>query len=196
MSSAFALATILEIVQNHLGWPLMWRTRRWAISHILRGVQLDGDVSVEGPLYLENHGHIRFGSGVILRSSWHRPIALSVMSSEATLTIGQGAFLNWGVDIGLACKVVIGANALIGDDVVIYDSDWHTIDGTDQDVPKAPTYIGRGVWLGARSMVLRGVSIGDNSVIAASSVVTYSLPDHVLAAGAPAKVIRKIQRSR
>ena len=93
-------------------------------------------------------------------------------------------------------EVFIGAYSLISIDCLIYDTDWHRLDGQDLDVTSTPTRIGRGVWLGARVMVLKGVTIGDNSVVAANSVVTRDLPSNVLAGGNPARIIRPIDRSR
>lgn len=55
-----------------------------------------------------------------------------------------------------------------------------------------PVTIGNNVWLGSRVMILKGVSIGDNSVIGASSVVTKPIPANCIAAGNPAKIIRYI----
>lgn len=93
-------------------------------------------------------------------------------------------------------EVVIGAYSLIPIDCLIYDTDWHRLDGLDLDALAAPTRIGRGVWLGARIVALKGVTIGDNTVVAANSVVTRSLPNNVLAGGSPARVIRTIDRNR
>jgi maltose O-acetyltransferase len=56
-----------------------------------------------------------------------------------------------------------------------------------------PVSIGNNVWIGSRVMILKGASIGDNSVIAAMSVVTSAIPANCVAAGVPAKVIRKIE---
>ena len=112
------------------------------------------------------------------------------------MIIENNAFINYGTEISLAKEVLIGAYSLISIDCLIYDTDWHSLDGLDLDVPAVPTRIGRGVWLGARVMVLKGVTIGDNTVVAANSVVTQDLPGNVLAGGSPARVIRSIQRSR
>ncbi len=190
-------SNLQQFVRGHLTWRGMWRLSQWITQQQLREVQIVGNsVSAYGPLYLVNNGTIRIGDYVELRSSWHKPSSFIVVNSEAVLTIEDHAFINWGVNVGVAQSVTIGAYSQIGDDCVIYDSDWHSIDGLDQDVPTAPTVIGRGVWLGARVMVLQGVTIGNNTVVAANSVVTKSLPADVLAGGAPAKVIRSINRNR
>lgn len=173
-----------------------WRLRQWTLKQQLRTVRNVGlGVQVFGPLQLMNLGQIEIGQYVELRSSWHRPISIATVRPEARLVIEQFAFINWGVNIGVVQEVIIGAHALIGDDCIIYDTDWHRTDGSDGDESGAPTRIGRGVWLGARVVVLKGVTIGDNTVVAANSTVTRDLPCNVLAGGSPAQVIKNIERS-
>src|SRR5690606_32165532 len=121
------------------------------------------------------------GPHVELRSSWHRPISLAVTRPTARLLIEEHAFVNWGVNIGVVQEVIIGAHSLIGDDCIIYDTDWHDVNGAQSRLQGARTCIGRGAWLGARVVVLKGVTIGDKTVVAANSTVTRSLPANVLA---------------
>ena len=121
-------------------------------------------------------------------------MSLVVVRPEARLVIEERAFINWGVNIGVVNEVIIGAHSLIGDDCIIYDTDWHSSDGLQHQALGMPTRIGRGVWLGARVVVLKGVTIGDNTVVAANSTVTCDLPFNVLASGNPARVVRDISR--
>jgi maltose O-acetyltransferase len=83
----------------------------------------------------------------------------------------------------------------IGDQVAIYDCDFHEINPSTRDRsygPTSPVVIGNNVWLGSRVIVLKGVTIGDNSVVGAMSVVTKSIPANCVAAGIPARIIRHI----
>lgn len=163
----------------------------------LKNVQKIGnEIELTGPVIIENAGTIEIGDQVIFDSKWYKPIYIQLSRPEAKLTIERNAFINFGTEISLVKEVFIGASSLIGIDCLIYDTDWHSLDGLDRDVPVAPTRIGRGVWLGARVIVMKGVSIGDNTVVAANSVVTNDLPNNVLAGGSPARVIREIERSR
>ncbi|MBP7051983.1 MAG: hypothetical protein KBE65_13295 [Phycisphaerae bacterium] len=79
--------------------------------------------------------------------------------------------------------------------MAIYDCDFHEIDPILRNRgpgPNMPVEIGDNVWLGSRVMVLKGVTIGANSVVGAGSIVTTSLPANCVAAGVPARVIRTV----
>lgn len=92
----------------------------------------------------------------------------------------------------IACfnHITIGSHVFIGENVTIRDSDNHRISNAPRPVTE-PIVIGDHVWIGINSTLLKGARIGHGSIIAAGSVVTKSIPDHVLAGGIPAKVIRE-----
>lgn len=200
MLTAYFWAMLQGLVR---GWaqaqprtPGIWRFLRWVQLQQLPGVQEVGtDFDLVGPIYFVNAGHVKIGNHVTLRSSWHRPIALSVTNPNARLVLDDYVVLNWGVNIGVSKEVVFAPHSGASDDCVIYDTDWHSLDGIDQEAPTAPTRFGKGVWLCARVVVLKGVTIGENSVVGANSVVTHDLPANVVAAGAPAKVIRSLEHT-
>jgi maltose O-acetyltransferase len=128
----------------------------------------------------------RLGSGEIL---------LQPRAVASTVIIGdRNAFSN-NVSLCAMGEISIGNDCLLGDQVAIYDCDFHELDPQYRNRsagPVLPVVIGNNVWLASRVMVLKGVSIGDNTVVAAGAVVTKSLPANVMAAGVPAKIIRKI----
>lgn len=105
--------------------------------------------------------------------------------------IGQWCYLWAGDNSG---TIEIGENALLSPGVFVTASnyDFDAGDGPVMDLPKkeANVRIGGNTWLGAKVVVLPGVSIGDGTVVAAGAVVTTDLPAGVLAAGVPARVIR------
>lgn len=107
----------------------------------------------------------------------------------AELEIGSGYF-NSNVQIICQEKIVIGNDVVVARDVVIRDSDAHKLNSPGYQMKK-PVHIGNHVWIGARAMILKGVTIGDGAVIAAGAVVTQDIPAHAVAAGVPAKVIRE-----
>ncbi len=98
-------------------------------------------------------------------------------------TIGRRFFIDHGTG------VVIGETAEIGDDVTIYQG--VTLGGTGKDIGKRHPTVGNGVMIGAGSKVLGPFRVGDNSNIAAGSVVLHEIPDNCTAVGAPARVVKR-----
>ena len=118
---------------------------------------------------------------------------------EAQIIIGNGNMFNNNVTLCGNKLIRIGDNCQIGDQVAVYDCDFHEIAPQTRNRgcgPTAPVNIGSNVWLGSRVMVLKGVTIGDNSVIGAMSVVVGSIPPDCVAAGVPARVIRGMAEPR
>jgi acetyltransferase-like isoleucine patch superfamily enzyme len=106
------------------------------------------------------------------------------------LTLGD-SFINTGVHISCADKITIGNKCAIARNVFFYDCDQHSvITNGETAVNHAPIIIEDHVWIGVGSIILKGVTIGEGSVIGAGSVVTKDVPKKCLAAGNPAKVIR------
>ena len=82
---------------------------------------------------------------------------------------------------------------MIASDVVITDSDWHGIyDRTDYVANPKPVKIHKNVWIGERSIILKGTQIGENSIIGAGSVVNGNIPPNSVYAGNPAKEVKKL----
>jgi acetyltransferase-like isoleucine patch superfamily enzyme len=116
------------------------------------------------------------------------------VAEAASLIIGDDVFLNGGVCIEAWREVRIGSNVLMAPYASIIDDDRHEMEpGTRRD--KGPVIVGDNVWLGRNVAVLPGVRIGDGSVIGANSVVSRDIPAGCFAAGAPARVIRNLDRS-
>ena len=101
----------------------------------------------------------------------------------------NGGFVNEGVTITCASNVYIGKGANIAREAVIRDYDGHYIEDLNYRTSK-PVRIGDNVWIGYRAMILKGVTVGDGSIVAANSVVTKDVPSHCIVAGNPAKIIR------
>ncbi len=98
-------------------------------------------------------------------------------------TIGRRFFIDHGTG------VVIGETAVIGDDVTIYQG--VTLGGTGKDIGKRHPTVGSGVMIGAGAKVLGPFRVGDNSKIAAGSLVLHEIPDNCTAVGAPARVVKR-----
>jgi acetyltransferase-like isoleucine patch superfamily enzyme/coenzyme F420-reducing hydrogenase beta subunit len=103
----------------------------------------------------------------------------------------NGGFINEGVEITCASKIIIGEGATIARDVVIRDYDGHTIiEQAGYQIAK-PITIGKHVWIGNRAMILKGVTIGDGAIVAAGAIVTKDVPAGAVVAGIPAKVVKE-----
>lgn len=101
----------------------------------------------------------------------------------------NGGFINEGVTITCSSEVYIGKGANIARGAVIRDYDGHYIEDINYRTSR-PVRIGDNVWIGYRAMILKGVTIGEGSIVAANSVVTKDVPPHSIVAGNPAKIIR------
>lgn len=111
-----------------------------------------------------------------------------VVFPGAELSLGSG-YINAGCKIRSAQSISIGENVAIGTDVTILDSDHHSICG--KPIATAPVVIEDHVWIGTRVTILKGVTVGKGSIIAAGSVVTKSVPANSIVAGAPARVVKE-----
>ena len=152
------------------------------------------------PLRCNGVGTVMIASGVRLGNPagpllGDGGILLQARRHDSLVSIGQHTALSNNVTVIANELVEIGEDCIIGDQVAIYDSDFHELRRSDRDGRRGevqPVRVGDGVWLGSRVMVLKGVQIGDNAVIASGAVVTKSIPASAIAGGVPAEVIRSI----
>lgn len=109
--------------------------------------------------------------------------------------VGEDFLSNYNLTILDIAPVNMGHNVMIGPNVDIYTVNHPmTAQGRRKYLAKAtPVNIGNDVWIGGRVVILPGVTIGNNVVVAAGAVVTHDIPDNSVAAGLPAKVIKKLQ---
>jgi len=108
------------------------------------------------------------------------------------ITIGRNVFINADCKFQDQGGIVIEEGALIGHGVVLATLD-HDLDPEKrQQLHPAPIHIGKRVWIGANATVTKGVTIGDNSVVAAGAVVNRDVPANTIVGGVPAKVIRSL----
>jgi acetyltransferase-like isoleucine patch superfamily enzyme len=153
------------------------------------------------PLFRRVPGsHIRVGRNCQFRSAiWSNQVGLnrrctvSTLSRGALIEIGEGCGFS-STAISAAHTVRLGNRVMCGANVAIMDTDWHSLDAEDRQFGTGglakPVLIEDDVWLGMNVTVLKGVTIGARTVVAAGSVVTRSLPADVIAAGQPTQVVR------
>ena len=108
-------------------------------------------------------------------------------------TVGKNVFINTGCHFQDQGGITLGDGTLLGNNVVITTMN-HDFDPDCRGTTyPAPVVIGKKVWIASSVTIVPGVTIGDGSIIGAGSVVTRDIPAGVIAAGVPARVIRKIQ---
>lgn len=130
------------------------------------------------------HARFMIGDHVLL----HRHTGFYLDSSEAVIEIGDFTFINRRSEIMCKEHVKIGKHCAISWDVSIMDTDYHRMEGS---TPTKPTIIEDHVWIGNKSIILKGVTIGTGAVVAAGSVVSRDVPAYALVAGVPAKIIKE-----
>ncbi len=136
---------------------------------------------------------LRIGAGVLLE-----PDVWITAPGAARVSIGEGTFLNKGVMVAAHELVEIGAHCMLANGCFVSDAG-HRYDDPEKPITwqgfesKGPTHIGNNCWLGANVVVTSGVTIGERCVIGANSVVTRDIEPFSIAAGAPAKVLRRVE---
>jgi acetyltransferase-like isoleucine patch superfamily enzyme len=138
-------------------------------------------------------GRLEVGEGTLLE-----PGVWITCPDDARIRIGEGTFLNLGVMVAAHTLVEIGDHCMFANGCFITDGN-HRFDDPEKPVPwqgfttKGPTKIGDNVWCGANVVITSGVTIGERCVIGANSVVTQSLEPYTIAAGAPAKPLKRVE---
>lgn len=172
-----------------------------------KGVLLGSNISFYGSpiISITPHSHISIAKGASLCSASkytalgvNHPVILRTLRENASIQIGEETGISGG-SICAAISVRIGRKCLIGANVTMSDTDFHAIQPANrrfnknpEDIAAAPIVIGDNVFIGTASTILKGVSIGENSVVGAGSVVTKSFPPNSIVAGNPAKIIGRV----
>jgi acetyltransferase-like isoleucine patch superfamily enzyme len=192
---------------NAAHWPeiLFERLRErigviWKLEARLKGVEVSPRVIFGGRpiLSVVRGSSMILNDGVVLRSGRRnnplgcfQPCVLRTLASDAELILEK----NVGISATTICaggSIHIGEGTIIGAGAMILDNDMHrrSEDGTwraDCVTSARPVRIGRSVFIGARAIILKGVTIGDGAVIGAGAVVTKNVPGGQSAAGNPAQ---------
>jgi acetyltransferase-like isoleucine patch superfamily enzyme len=108
------------------------------------------------------------------------------------IRLGKRIFINSGCKFQDQGGVAIGDDCLIGHNTVLATLNHDLEPSRRADMHPAPITIGRNVWIGSNATVLPGVTIGDNAVVAAASVVTKDVPENAIVVGSPARVVRSL----
>jgi acetyltransferase-like isoleucine patch superfamily enzyme len=149
-------------------------------------------VRIWGTPSITNRGILEIGDRVRIIAE---PLATQIgVGKGGQMTIGERTFINYGCSISASQLVRIGPRCNIGSHTILMDNDFHSVEPERRDElpPSAPIILEENVWVGVRAVILRGVTIGAGSVIAAGSVVSKDVAPRSLVGGIPAKLIRKL----
>jgi len=187
--------------QYVLQWQRWWN--RWWVEHRIRPQfdSLGQYPAVHSPWSLQISGEkIIAGDFLHLISHRNKPVCLTTWRSkqqQGEITIGNYCLISPGVQITSAERISIGDNSMLAAEVVISDSDWHGIYNRVRPFRcSAPVTIHNNVWIGLRAIIGKGLSIGENSIVGAGSVVTNDVPANVIVAGNPARVVKNLNPKR
>lgn len=176
----------------------------YLIKH-LKGIDLDSGCTCMGVPYFYRtpHSLLHVGRGSRILSSF-RSNNIGSMTRSRLCTMAPKARLIIGERVGMSAVTItahelieIGDDSQIGAGTVIIDSDFHSLSPTvearhTQLGETRPVSIGRNVFIGTRCVILKGVTIGDNAVIGAGSVVTRDIPANTIAAGNPCRILHTL----
>jgi acetyltransferase-like isoleucine patch superfamily enzyme len=169
------------------------RLRRWRINRHAAGGGFFIRHPVEGEvLEALDEGRLAIGEGTLLE-----PGCWLTLAPDARITIGEGCFLNRNTMLAALDRIEIGDHTMFANNCFIGDAE-HRFDDPDTPVTwqgftsDGPVRIGSNCWFGVNCVVTSDVTVGDRCVIGANSVVTEDLPPGVIAAGAPARVVKRI----
>ena len=132
---------------------------------------------------------------VIVNGKFKAFYGTDIICFKNSKLILEGGFINSDVKIRCFESITIGKGAKISHNVTIMDGDGHSIE-YDGYISVKPVVIEDDVWIGTKAIILKGVTIGEGSIVAAGAVVTKDVPSHSLVAGNPAKVIKENIRWR
>lgn len=164
-----------------------------------KGIQINGILMC----IIDGDGAIQIGEGSRINSAkWVNIIGGDTRTILSTKDCGK---INIGRNVGISNTAIVARknvriedNVLIGGGCKIYDNDFHSLDYTQRiegfsGIQADSICIKEGAFIGAHSIILKGVTIGKKSIIGAGSVVTKSIPDGEIWAGNPAKYIKKVE---
>lgn len=160
-------------------------------------------ITINGFLHLHGRGQIEIGNNVKINSSQDANPSSGFdrthisVQKNAKLVIGNNVGIS-NCSISVAELVEIHDNVMIGSGSMIADTDFHSLNlyeriNGNTNAKRKPVIICQGAFIGARSIILKGVTIGKNSIIGAGSVVAKDIPENEIWAGNPVKFIRKIE---
>ena len=161
-----------------------------------RSISIGRNFWVDAPKLIRLGDDVSIAHDVTLRALTSYPWSNPPVMFTPSIRLGDRVFINFYSELSAVESIELEDDVMIGPGCFITDNS-HTF--TEAESPArahpvqylGPVRIGKGTWIGAHSVVLGNVTIGRHMIVAANSIVNKDLPDYVIAAGAPAKVIKR-----
>jgi acetyltransferase-like isoleucine patch superfamily enzyme len=147
-------------------------------------------VRLHGRVQISGCGEVILGEGVSLNGTVV-PIEL-VTYASGRIEVGNRTFINYGSSIAARATVKIGSYCHLGHYTFVMDNDQHDVVRHTELPQSFPVIIEDHVWIGSKVVILPGVRIGSRAVVGAGSIVTKDIPPRCVAAGNPARVLRRL----
>lgn len=189
------LAAIKYLMAN-----ILHLRNRMVVSSCGVGSSLQGRISIR-----KSGGNVSVGDHSLVQG------AIVTECKNSIVKIGNNVFIGGGTLFDCVNSITVEDDVLISYDCIFADSDNHSVsysirkkdladwkNGQQHDwqtTLSSPIKLSKGVWVGARAIVLKGVEIGEGSVVGAGSVVTKDVPPWTIVAGNPARIIREISEN-
>lgn len=173
---------------------IFWKSVSKKLKKVGKNSVVGSDLQIRGMEYIEIGDNFTAGKGTTLQA-WD---SYENQKFNPEIIIGNNVMLTDYIQISAINKVVLGDNLLVGQNVYISDNSHGNADETAIGIApikrsltsKGPVIIGKNVWIGRGAVILSGVTVGDNAIVGANSVVTRDVPANSVVAGSPAKIIK------
>ncbi len=192
--------------KEHKPLLLIKLSQWWSALYVKRILLPQFDALGDHPFFYHPKSITIAGKNIIAGQHLHiisetfKPVSFSTWSSKQSqghIQIGDHCLISPGTNISSAQKISIGHNCMIAADVNISDCDWHGVYNRTRPFRCTSSItIEDNVWIGLRAIIGKGITIGENSIVAAGAVVTEDVPSNSIVGGNPAKVIKKINPKR
>lgn len=194
--------TLAQTLGNIVHAVRSWTSLLWRLEAKFKGVRVGANVQFFGRpvLSVAHDSTFVMEDGVVVASA-PRSTPLGCFQPSVLRTLAPGAQLILSRNVAMSAAVIcaglsieIGEGTILGSGAMVVDNDFHAPEGqwgwrNECRSNARPIKIGRGVFIGARAIVLKGVTIGDRAVIGAGAVVTKDVPEGRIAAGNPARIV-------
>lgn len=179
---------------NTVKYCIFWKSVSKKLKKVGKNSAVGSHLQIRGMEHIEIGDNFTAGKGTTLQA-WD---SYEDQKFNPQIIIGNDVMLTDYVQISAINKVVLGDNLLVGQSVYISDNAHGNADKTAIDIApikrpltsKGPVIIGKNVWIGRGAVILSGVTVGDNAIIGANSVITKDVPANSVVGGVPAKIIR------